>query len=66
MQFQTNPTNAGHRDASVELRDGDQILFRLHRTITVPVAMDIVVRAVFLYIFVVFVLRLIGGVSFRR
>ena len=35
MQFQTNPTNAGHRDASVELRDGDQSLFRLHRTITV-------------------------------
>jgi hypothetical protein len=35
MQFQTNPTNAGHRDASVELRDGDQTLFHLHRTITV-------------------------------
>jgi hypothetical protein len=35
MQFQTNPTNAGHRDASVELRDGDETLFRLHRTITI-------------------------------
>jgi hypothetical protein len=35
MQFQTNPTNVGHRDASVALRDGDQTLFRIHRTITV-------------------------------
>jgi hypothetical protein len=35
MQFQTNPTNAGRRDASVELRDGERTLFRIHRTITV-------------------------------
>jgi hypothetical protein len=35
MQFQTNPTNVGHRDASVTLKDGDQTLLRLHRTITV-------------------------------
>jgi hypothetical protein len=35
MQFQTNPINVGHRDASVTLKDGDQTLFRIHRTITV-------------------------------
>src|SRR5436190_15728257 len=35
MQFQTNPTNVGHRDASVTLKDGDQTLLRLHRTITI-------------------------------
>jgi hypothetical protein len=35
LQFQTNPTNVGHRDASVTLKDGDQTLLRLHRTITV-------------------------------
>ncbi len=35
MQFQTNPTNVGHRDASVILRDGDQQLLRIHRTITI-------------------------------
>jgi hypothetical protein len=35
LQFQTNPTNVGHRDASVTLKDGDQTLLRLHRTITI-------------------------------
>jgi hypothetical protein len=35
MQFQTNPTNVGHRDASVALKDGDRMLFRIHRTITI-------------------------------
>ena len=35
MQFQTNPTNVGHRDASVTLKDGDQTLLHLHRTITI-------------------------------
>jgi len=35
MQFQTNPTNVGHRDASLTLKDGDQTLLHLHRTITV-------------------------------
>ena len=35
MQFQTNPVNVGHRDASVTLKDGDQVLLRIHRTITV-------------------------------
>jgi hypothetical protein len=35
MQFQTNPTNVGHRDASVTLKDGEQTLLRIHRTITV-------------------------------
>jgi len=35
MQFQTNPTNVGHRDASVTLKDGDQTLLQIHRTITV-------------------------------
>jgi len=35
MQFQTNPINVGHRDASVALEDGDRTLFRIHRTITI-------------------------------
>jgi len=35
MQFQTNPTNVGHRDASVTLEDGDRTLLQIHRTITV-------------------------------
>jgi hypothetical protein len=35
MQFQTNPTNVGHRDASVTLKDGGRPLLRIHRTITV-------------------------------
>jgi hypothetical protein len=35
MQFQTNPTNVGHRDASVTLKDGNQTLLHLHRTITI-------------------------------
>lgn len=35
MQFQTNPTNVGHRDASLTLKDGDQTLLHLHRTITI-------------------------------
>jgi hypothetical protein len=35
MQFQTNPTNVGHRDASVTLKDGNQTLLRLHRTVTI-------------------------------
>jgi hypothetical protein len=35
MQFQTNPTNVGHRDASLTLKDGDTPLLHLHRTITV-------------------------------
>jgi hypothetical protein len=35
MEFQTNPTNVGHRDASVTLKDGDQKLLEIDRTITV-------------------------------
>jgi hypothetical protein len=35
LQFQTNPTNVGHRDASVTLKDGDETLLRIHRTITI-------------------------------
>jgi hypothetical protein len=35
MQFQTNPTNVGHRDASLTLKDGDTPLLHLHRTMTV-------------------------------
>jgi hypothetical protein len=35
IQFQTNPTNVGHRTASVELMDGDRKLLDIHRTITI-------------------------------
>ena len=33
MQFQTNPTNIGHRNADVQLQDGDRLLLSVHRTI---------------------------------
>jgi hypothetical protein len=35
MQFQTNPTNVGRRDASVTLKDGDAPILQVHRTITI-------------------------------
>jgi hypothetical protein len=36
MEFQVNPTNvAWHRPQNVELRDGNRVLARLHRTITI-------------------------------
>jgi hypothetical protein len=35
LQFQTNPTNVGHRSADVRLLDGDEELVHIDRTITV-------------------------------
>lgn len=35
MQFQTNPTNVGHRSAPVTLLDGDEELVHIDRTITI-------------------------------
>ncbi len=35
MQFQTNPTNVGHRPAPVMLLDGDEKLLEIHRTVTI-------------------------------
>jgi hypothetical protein len=35
MQFQTNPTNIGHRNADVQLQDGEQLLLSVHRTLTI-------------------------------
>ena len=35
LQFQVNPTNVGHRDAGVDLFDGDRRLLHLDRAITV-------------------------------
>jgi hypothetical protein len=35
LQFQTNPTNAGRRSVPVSLRDGDQEILSVDRTITV-------------------------------
>lgn len=35
VQFQVNPTNIGHRSQAVELDDGQQKLFTIHRTITI-------------------------------
>jgi hypothetical protein len=35
MQVQVNPTNVGHRSQNVELRDGDQHILTIERTITV-------------------------------
>jgi hypothetical protein len=35
MQMQVNPTNVGHRDQNVELRDGEEHIVTVARTITV-------------------------------
>jgi hypothetical protein len=35
LQFQTNPTNVGHRSAPVTLLDGDEKLLEIHRSITI-------------------------------
>jgi hypothetical protein len=35
IDFQTNPTNVGHRNASVSLRDGDRELLHIDREITI-------------------------------
>ena len=35
MQFQVNPTNVGRRSADVALYDGDELLARVDRTVTV-------------------------------
>lgn len=35
MSFQVNPTTFGHRDASVQLVDGNQPILTLHRTLTI-------------------------------
>jgi len=35
LSLQVNPTNVGHRDASVTLKDGDRTLLHVHRTITI-------------------------------
>lgn len=35
VQFQVNPAQFGRRSQSVELRDGDRRLLRIHRTLTV-------------------------------
>jgi hypothetical protein len=35
VQFQVNPTNVGRRTQTLELRDGDQVVASLRRTLTV-------------------------------
>jgi hypothetical protein len=35
LQLQVNPTNVGHRNQNVELRDGDQHIATIERTITI-------------------------------
>jgi hypothetical protein len=35
MSFQVNPTTFGHRDASVQLVDGDEPILTVHRTLTI-------------------------------
>jgi hypothetical protein len=35
IQFQVNPTNVGHRSQNVELDDGPNRLFTIHRNITI-------------------------------
>lgn len=35
LQLQVNPTNVGHRDQNVELRDGDEHIATVERTITI-------------------------------
>jgi hypothetical protein len=35
VYFQVNPTNVGHRSQTVELRDGDKLVARIDRSVTV-------------------------------
>jgi hypothetical protein len=35
MSFQVNPTTFGHRDAGVQLVDGNEAILALHRTLTI-------------------------------
>jgi hypothetical protein len=35
MEFQVNPTNVGRRSQDVELRDGDRLLARADRAVTI-------------------------------
>jgi hypothetical protein len=35
LEFQTNPTNVGHRSADVTLKNGNQTLLQIDRTITI-------------------------------
>ena len=35
LEFQTNPTNLGHRSADVSLKDGNRMLLQINRTITI-------------------------------
>jgi hypothetical protein len=35
IEFQVNPTNIGHRSQNVELDDGNTVLLKIHRTITI-------------------------------
>jgi hypothetical protein len=35
LQMQVNPTNVGHRDQNVELRDGDEHILTVERAVTV-------------------------------
>lgn len=35
MQFQVNPTNVGHRPQVTELDDGNEVLLRINRSVTV-------------------------------
>jgi hypothetical protein len=35
LHFQVNPTNVGHRSADVELHDGERLLARVDRTVTI-------------------------------
>jgi hypothetical protein len=35
LEFQVNPTNVGRRSQVVELRDGDRLLARADRTVTI-------------------------------
>lgn len=35
MQFQTNPTNIGHRNIDTQLQDGERLLLSVHRELTI-------------------------------
>jgi hypothetical protein len=35
LEFQTNPTNIGHRDIDTQLEDGQRVLLSVHRTLTI-------------------------------
>ena len=61
IQAQVNPTNIGHRSQDVALYDGARSSPTSARDYGVSLEMDIVLRALVVYLFVLVLTRAVGG-----